>query len=496
MSNILIVDDESNLREMLEIILSRDQHTVSCADSGITALEILADPSQNIQVMLTDMRMDHMDGLQLIERCQQEHPQIVCIVMTAYAEWDNAVKAMKLGAYNFIRKPFDNNVVRSTINRACNMWEQRQEKTKDNIPKTHNMGEHAPHIIGSSDHVLRIQQMIEQISTTDASILICGESGTGKELVAHSVHYHSLRSDGPMIRINSGALTETLLESELFGHKKGAFTGAIDDRPGMFELADTGTLFLDEVGELSLNTQVKLLRVLESGEFLPVGGTETQHCDVRVVAATNRNLQEMVKAETFRQDLYYRLAIITMELAPLRERREDIPLLAGHLLKRHAIRLRRGVKHFTQDAIHALTRFSWPGNIRELDNRIQRGVALTEDGDIELHALFGDFDDTNTGMWRAISPAATESIRRSSTHADSEKSALEKNTPHNGQLEDLCKNIQAGTTIDLEAESMNFERQMVQAALKRTDHNLTEAAKILGMSFRQMRYKVKTLGLR
>ncbi|NRA39709.1 MAG: sigma-54-dependent Fis family transcriptional regulator, partial [Planctomycetes bacterium] len=364
MAHILIVDDESNLREMLELILSRDQHQVQCADSGISALKILEDTSHGIQVLLTDMRMDHMDGLELIEACQKQHPDIVCIVMTAFAEWDSAVKAMKLGAYNFIRKPFDNNIVRSTIKRASNVWEQRQEH------QNQNNKEHSPHIIGSSDHVQQIQQMVEQISTTDASILICGESGTGKELVAHAVHYNSLRSDGPMIRINSGALTETLLESELFGHKKGAFTGAIDDRLGMFELADKGTLFLDEVGELSLNTQVKLLRVLESGEFLPVGGSEVQHCDVRVVAATNRNLQEMVKAQTFRQDLYYRLAIITMELAPLRERREDIPLLAGHLLKRHAIRLRRGVEHFTKDAIQALTRFSWPGNIRELDNRI------------------------------------------------------------------------------------------------------------------------------
>ncbi len=481
MSAVLIVDDEESLREMLTVALRRDGHDVLTAGSGKEALSLLAENDQ-IQVMLTDMRMDGLTGLQLIEQCQKEFPQVVSIIMTAFAEWDSAVSAMRCGAYNFIRKPFDNDVVRSMINRALNAWDQRQMNSESGDQEDHI------HIIGSSSVIQELQKMIEQVSTTDATILITGESGTGKELCAHAVHYHSLRSDGPFVRINSGALTETLLESELFGHKKGAFTGAIDDRPGMFELANGGTLFLDEVGELSLNTQVKLLRVLESGEYMPVGGREVQHCDVRVVAATNRNLQEMVKAGSFREDLYYRLAIISMELAPLRDRNEDIPLLAGHLLKRHAVRLRRGVGNFTKDAMSALQRYNWPGNIRELDNRIQRGVALTEDGDIQIESLFGDLDTTVTGMWRSLS--SSHALRK---HSDPD-GALER-LPDNS-VEAMCERIRQGESIDLEAECMNTERQLVKAALEATDFNMTEAAKKLGISFRQMRYKVKALGLR
>ncbi len=496
MSCILIVDDEESLRDMLQVALERDTYTVFTAANGHEALACIQEHPE-IQIVLTDMRMDGMTGIELIAACQERHPQLVCIIMTAFAEWDSAVSAMRLGAFNFIRKPFDNDVVRSMIKRACHAWDQRQE---DRDSGTAGTGKGQIHIIGSSSAIQKLQQMIEHVSPTDATILITGESGTGKELCAHAVHYHSLRSDGAFVRINSGALAETLLESELFGHKKGAFTGAVDDKPGMFELANNGTLFLDEVGELSLNTQVKLLRVLESGEYIPVGGREIQHCDVRVVAATNRNLQEMVKAGSFREDLYYRLAIITIELTPLRERVEDIPLLAGHLLKRHAIRLRRGVGNFTKDAVAALTRYNWPGNIRELDNRIQRGVALTTEGDIDIDTLFGDLDSTVTGMWRSLSN--TKNIRKnappgqrsSSDDGEDSHAALER-IPRS-EIEGLSQQLLNGKEIDLEAACMQAERTLVKAALEAADYNMTDAAKKLGISFRQMRYKVKNHGLK
>jgi DNA-binding NtrC family response regulator len=382
--------------------------------------------------------------------------------MTAFAEWDTAVRAMQLGAYNFLRKPFDNVAARTLINRALG--------ARDHYLAARAAGESAAavHLVGSSKAIHAVQALIEQVSTTDSTVLVVGESGTGKELVARAVHYASLRADGPMVRINSGALTPSLLESELFGHVKGSFTGAIEDRPGLFALADGGTLFLDEVGELAIETQVKLLRVLETGEYTAVGGREISESNVRVVAATNRDLKAMVKAGTFREDLFYRLAVIPISLPALRERPEDIPLLAGHLLSRHAVKLRRGVTGFSLDALETMQTYPWPGNVRELDNRIQRGVALTSSGLVSAAALFGDLE--GTGPTR----------RDTGRHV-------------RNSLESL---IQKRQSISLEKEVESFERALVESALKVTNDNLTEAAMLLGISFRQIRYKVRQLGLR
>jgi DNA-binding NtrC family response regulator len=308
-------------------------------------------------------------------------------------------------------------------------------------------------------------------------VLVTGESGTGKELVARAIHYASLRADGPLVRINSGALAPNLLESELFGHVKGSFTGAIEDRPGLFALADGGTLFLDEVGELATETQIKLLRVLENGEDLPVGGREVKSCNVRVVAATNRDLQQMVQAGTFREDLYYRLAVIPLHLPPLRERPEDIPLLAGHLLARHAVRMRRGITGFTQRALTAIQAHPWPGNIRELDNCIQRGVALTSAGDIDVPALFGDA--LRPGNGNGNGNGTSSSVRAAVSAIDDPVAKLERGEP-----------------VELERLLLDRERRLMETALNRTGDNLTEAAKLLGISFRQIRYRVRQLGLR
>ncbi|MBA3710109.1 MAG: sigma-54-dependent Fis family transcriptional regulator, partial [Planctomycetes bacterium] len=375
---------------------------------------------------------------------------------------DTAVRAMQLGAYNFLRKPFDNTAARTLITRALG--------ARDHYLAARAAGESsaAVHLVGSSQAIHSVQALIEQVSTTDSTVLVSGESGTGKELVARAVHYASLRADGPMVRINSGALTPSLLESELFGHVKGSFTGAIEDRPGLFELADGGTLFLDEVGELAVETQVKLLRVLESGEYTPVGGRDVREANVRVVAATNRDLRAMVKAGTFREDLYYRLAVIPITLPALRERPEDIPLLAGHLLSRHAVKLRRGVTGFSSEALEAMQTYPWPGNVRELDNRIQRGVALTSSGLVGAAALFGEMDGTSPTR------PQTGRIVRSGLEAS----------------------IQKRQAINLEKEVESFERALVEAALKVTNDNLTEAAALLGISFRQIRYKARQLGLR
>jgi len=462
MGRILVVDDEAGVRGMLEVILRRDGHTVTLAADGMQALAAMAaDPK--LELCLCDLRMEPMGGLELLNKARVAYPQVFVVIMTAFAEWDTAVRAMRTGAYNFLRKPFDNTAVRSLINRALH--------GRDRFIAAKLAGEHGSpvHFVGTSQRIQAIQQLIEQVSTTDSTVLVTGESGTGKELVARGIHYASLRADGPLVRINSGALTPSLLESELFGHVKGAFTGAVEERPGLFSLANGGTLFLDEVGELATETQVKLLRVLESGEYTAVGGRETKTSDVRVVAATNRDLTAMVKAGTFREDLYYRLAVIPIILPSLRERGEDIPLLAGHLLARHAVKLRRGVTGFTKSAIDAMLAYQWPGNIRELDNCIQRGVALVSDGDIDANHLFGD----------GVMPTAT-ATGDTGTHDTSA----------------LTAQITSAKPINLENAVIAYERVLVEAALQQTKDNLTEAAQLLGISFRQMRYKVRQLGLR
>jgi len=462
MARILIVDDEPGVRGMLEVLMRRDGHQVQTAADGREALQRLT-AAPDTALVLSDLRMPGMDGLGLLAELRKGHPDCFVVIMTAFAEWDTAVTAMRHGAYTFLRKPFENQQVRQTVARAL--------AARDRHLAAREGGEVAPavHLVGISPAMHAVQAMIEQVATTDSTVLVTGESGTGKELVARAVHYASLRADRPMVRVNSGALTPSLLESELFGHVKGAFTGAVEDRPGMFALADGGTLFLDEVGELATETQVKLLRVLETGEYLPVGGREVRSADVRVVAATNRDLAEMVKAGTFREDLYYRLAVIPVHLPPLRERREDIPLLAGHLLARHAVKLRRGLTGFSAAALERLGRHDWPGNIRELDNRIQRGVALTSSGEIGPDALFGD--------------GPTE------RHPSSGNRPAVAGGP-------LVQQLGRNERIDLEREVMAYERQLVEAALQATGDNLTATGELLGISFRQVRYKVRQLGLR
>ena len=463
MGRILVVDDEAGLRGMLDIILRRDGHQVLQAANGQEAIKLIA-ANPGIELVLSDLRMEPLDGIGLLAHVRQFHPDIFVIIMTAFAEWDTAVRAMRQGAYNFLRKPFDNQVVRALIARALDAREHYLA-TRAQGAQTHPP---VVHLVGQSRGIQQIQAAIEHVSTTDSTVLVTGESGTGKELVARAVHYASMRSDGPLVRINSGALTPSLLESELFGHVKGSFTGAIEDRQGLFALADGGTLFLDEIGELANETQVKLLRVLENGEYLPVGGREVLTCNVRLVAATNRDLMTMVKAGDFREDLYYRLAVIPLHLPPLRDRVEDIPLLAGHLLARHAVKMRRGITGFTQDALDAMLAHPWPGNIRELDNRIQRGAAMTASGDIGYDVLFSDLTTRPLGGVKTeIKPG-----------------------------DELRARIGLRECIDLERELADYERSLMEAALTVTDDNLTEAAKLLGISFRQIRYKVRQLGLR
>ena len=368
MGTILAVDDESGIREMLRIVLSRDGHSVQTAASAGEALELVA--ITPFELVLTDLRMAPMDGLELLGRLRKASPDCFVVVMTAFAEWDTAVRAMRAGAFTFVRKPFDNAHLKATVNRALAARDRHLAAKGD--------GHHDPavHLVGASPSIHAIHQLIDQVATTDSTVLVTGESGTGKELVARAVHQQSKRADKPLQIVNCAAIAENLVESTLFGHVKGAFTGADENRPGVFELADGATLFLDEVGELPLGTQAKLLRALEQGEIQRVGDGGLRKVDVRLIAATNRDLAEEAKAGRFREDLYHRLNVLVVTLPPLRERPADIEALIDHFLGESAKRLGQPAKRLAPESRTLLLRFPWPGNVRQLRNVLERSSIM------------------------------------------------------------------------------------------------------------------------
>ncbi len=368
-AKVLIVDDEQVHRYMLRSLLEEWGWRAEEADDGVTALEAVNRSA--FDAILMDVRMTTMDGMEALARIRRVNPAIPVIIMTAYSSVDSAVAAIKKGAYDYLTKPLDFDRLRQTLETA--MGHRRQEEEHAALGPPFD-GEQS--IIGTSPPMRELWEMILQVAPTDATVLICGESGTGKELVASALHHRSLRSSGPFVKVNCAALAENLLESELFGHEKGAFTGADRRREGRFVQAQSGTLFLDEIGETSAAMQSKLLRVLQEHELQRVGGEETIRVDVRIVAATNRNLEEEVSRGRFRQDLYYRLNVVVLDIPPLRERSGDIPLLADFFLKRYAEKNNRQVKAITPECMDVLNRYPWPGNVLELENAIERGVIL------------------------------------------------------------------------------------------------------------------------
>lgn len=368
---ILIVDDERNTREGLEQAL-RDRYYIVLAEDASRALEILQ--SQRVDLLLTDLRLPGDDGMTLLKRALALPQPPVCIMMTAYGSVDNAVEAMRHGAADYVTKPIHLDDLEMRIERALKTYRLQTENValRAELDKKYGL----ENIIGQSPAMLQIFETVQQVAPSRATVLITGETGTGKELIAHAIHNLSLRKHGPFIAVHAAALPSSLLESELFGHEKGAFTGAIERRIGRFELADGGTLFLDEVGELEPAIQVKLLRVLEEQAFERVGGSKTIKVDVRLVAATNRNLFDLVKAGKFREDLYYRLSVVTLHLPPLRDRREDIPLLIAKFLQDFSRENNKQVREITLDAVNVLKAYDWPGNVRELRNVIEQMVVL------------------------------------------------------------------------------------------------------------------------
>jgi two-component system response regulator HydG len=372
MAHILVVDDERHTLDALSVILRREGHAVLTATSGKEALDHL--DAQALDIILSDVKMPAMDGLSLLRQVKSEYPGVVVLMMSGHQDVNSAVEAMKEGAFDYLVKPFGKDDVIRTVQKAL----AHQTLLVENLTLRRQVSDQfaRAQVIGSSPIWRKICEMVEQVAPAKATVLITGESGTGKELIASLLHRLSPRGDRPFVTLNAAALPATLLEAELFGHEKGAFTGAQQRKPGRFELADGGTLFLDEIGEMPMEVQVKLLRVLQDGTFERLGGTRTQQVDVRVVAATNKDLAQEVETQRFRLDLYYRLNVITLHLPPLRERREDISLLVSHFLRKYAGQNHKDVTAIQQQALQRLEAYDWPGNVRELENVIERAVVL------------------------------------------------------------------------------------------------------------------------
>lgn len=384
-NRILVVDDEASMCDFLSVVLSNEGYSVKAVQDGQQALEILK--KEPYHCMILDLKMPKMDGLEVLRQAKAIAPEIGVVVITAYASLQSAIEALRLGALDYVNKPFKVDEIKIVVEKAFDQIQLKRENRhlRSQLSEKTDLGS----IIGKSEEMRKLMEMIRRVAPTDSTILITGESGTGKELVAQALHLQSKRASGPFVSINCGALPENLLESELFGHVKGSFTGAIKNKDGLFKVADGGTLFLDEIGETSSTVQVKLLRALQEKEIMPVGATAQISVDVRVLAATNADLEVKIEQGEFRNDLFYRLSVIPIHLASLRERRDDIPLLANHFLKLICEQNNIEPKTVEPEAMERLIHYNWPGNVRELENAIERAVILEESSQITIETLPG-----------------------------------------------------------------------------------------------------------
>lgn len=390
---ILVVDDEEAIRLALVKFLNLQGYDAQGAGDGTEAIELCK--NQNYDLMITDLKMPSMSGIELIQQLKKLHPELVCIVMTAFGTIENAVQAIKSGAFHYVTKPFELDDVALLVEKALQFKTLKDENTQLKQQVTEKYGLH--NIVGCSEKLKAAFKTVNQVSQADTNVLILGESGTGKELFAKAIHYKSKRANKPLITVNCGAIPENLLESELFGYMKGAFTGAVSNKIGKFQAADGGTIFLDEIGDMSLSLQVKLLRVLQEKCFEPVGSTQTTHVDVRVIAATHQDLEKMVQEGRFRQDLYYRLNVIPLHIPPLRERLDDLPLLIDYFARKSCKDNKVSSPLFDADIIKVLCSYKWPGNVRELQNTIERLVVLKPGQKVsstDLPAKFSEGDQT------------------------------------------------------------------------------------------------------
>ena len=434
--SILVVDDEKSQREILEMILSGEGYDVTTASSGEAAMKFVAD--RHFDLVLTDLKMTGMSGLELLKELTDFDKSIIVILLTAHGTVDSAVDALRLGAFDYLQKPYDAEKLLDTVSRALNKLTTLDAE-----------------IVSESPEMDRVKKLILKIAKSNSTVLIRGESGTGKELIARAIHNNSNRTDEIFQAVNCAAINENLLESELFGHEKGSFTGAIGEKKGLFEIADGGTLFLDEIGELDIALQAKILRALQEREIRRVGGTKEINVDVRVVAATNRDLLKMSQEGRFREDLYYRLNVLSIELPALRERRTDIPVLIEYFLAKHTKGTNRNIT-IAKDARKLLENYSYPGNVRQLESAIERAILLCENDTITT-------EDVPPEMTQASKPVSTDEL------------------------------------FQLPPEGVNFEdveRSLIMQAMERTDNNITKSAKLLGLTFRTLQYRLEKFGIK
>jgi two-component system response regulator PilR (NtrC family) len=453
---ILVVDDERSMRELLAIVLRREGYEVLLSENGRAAIALLE--REPVDLLISDIKMPDLSGVEVLRAAKKIDQDILGIMITAFASTETAVEAMRLGACDYLSKPFDIDLLKMKVREKIENRQLKQENVL--LKRTLGLSHQFSNMIGRSEAMLAVFKMIETVARTNSTILLTGESGTGKGLVAQAVHFHSLRREKPMVSLNCGAMPENLLESELFGHMRGAFTGADSNKKGLLEVAERGTIFLDEIGEMSPVMQVKLLRVLQERRFRRVGGLEELQADIRVIAATNQDLTRLVAEGRFREDLFYRINVIPISLPPLRERREDIPLLAQHFLEKYSEQMGKQISGISHDAMELLRHHDWPGNIRELENVLERAVAL---------------EGTPAILPDSLPPA----IRGEAPRVDA------------GGHEPL-----PDSGFDLEAHVKEIERGYIAEALKRAGGVQVKAAELLGMSFRSFRYYVKKYNLR
>ena len=451
-STILVVDDDQTHRNMLKTLLAKWGYLIEEADDGQVAINLVE--KKPYDLILMDIKMIKVSGLVALAEIKKINPAIPVIIMTAFSSVQTAVDALKNGAYDYLTKPFDFDKLKLTIQRSL----EHTRLKKENLQLRESLGKNfdCSNIIGRHESMKELIQTVSQVAGTDATVLINGESGTGKELIAGALHYNSHRKNGPFIKINCAAITETLLESELFGHEKGAFTGANRSKEGKFQLADHGSIFLDEISETSMSMQVKLLRALQEREITPVGGERSIKIDTRIIAATNKNLVDLIAGDDFREDLYYRLNVITLKVPPLRQRTGDIPLLAQHFLKIYSEKNNRPIKGFTPDGMDKLTNHNWPGNVRELMNTIERSVILSTQNYLGAHEI-------------QIEDKSAESSETGNRNNNS---------------------------IDLGDRSLHeIEKLAILKMLEKTGNNKSETARRLGIARRTLHLKLKEYGV-
>ena len=453
MAKILVVDDDQGIRDFLEIMLSREGYEVTCASDANKALHHCK--KENYDLILTDLKMPKIDGIEFLKEVKDICQETMVILMTAYASPETAVSAMKEGAYDYVEKGFDLEDIKTIISSALD----KKGVTRDDalfIKKVEDAVSFG-NMIGKSKGMLKVYSIIKKVSETPTNVLILGESGTGKELVAMAIHEHSPRKSMPFVVINCGGVPESLLESELFGYTKGAFTGAYADKPGLFEIARGGTIFLDEIGDLPSLLQVKLLRVVQEKTFRRVGGAEDKKVDIRIISATNKNLEEKVNDGSFREDLYFRLNVIPIQIPPLRERKEDIPVLTNYFIEKYSKAFGKEIKKISSYALELLMKYPFPGNVRELENIIERSVALETSNIVlpENLILTGSVQDLNRFSNGDI--------------------------PKDG--------------VDLNEELAKYEKHLIEKALKKARGSKTKAAEILQVSFDSLRYRIEKLGI-